>query len=216
MKVLTFCPGIFHTNTYFCFDGSGHCVVIDPGMEEMEIYKKLMAKGLTPSFIFLTHGHFDHSQGAKLLAEKTGAKICIHQEDALMLSDPLCASAHLFYGEDLSSYPRTRADVLLDDNSVISCGDMKFTVLHTPGHTPGSVCFQCDGTLFCGDTIMSNGYGRYDLWGGDRSALARSLFRICQLEGDYRICPGHGNSTTLERARVQIPLYVENLSSRSE
>lgn len=214
MRVLTFCPGVFHTNTYFCFDESGHCVVIDPGMEEMEIYEKLMMKGLTPSFIFLTHGHFDHSQGVRALAEKTGAKICIHRDDASMLSDPIRAAAHLFYGNDLSSYPRTQADVLLDDGSVITCGDMSFTVLHTPGHTPGSVCFQCDKTIFCGDTVVSNGYGRYDLWGGDRDALAQSLVRLQQLEGDYKLCPGHGNSTALERARLLIPDYVENLRLR--
>ena len=88
---------------------------------------------------------------------------------------------------------------------------MEFKVLHTPGHTPGSVCFLSENILFCGDTVFAYGYGRYDLWGGDREALSASLERIASLELDLKLCPGHGNSATLSRIREQIRSFSTEL-----
>ncbi len=211
MKVLTFSLGALATNTYFCFDESGACVVIDPGMDGEGIWDKLCQKGLTPQYILLTHGHFDHSQGVKFLAEKTGAKVCIHTEDAVMLEKPAYNSSNFYYRGDTTFYPRTKADILLNDADTIRAGSMTFTVLHTPGHTPGSVCFSCGQNLFCGDTVFAYGYGRYDLWGGDRASLSRSLGSILELREDYKLCPGHGNTATLSRIRENIRLFIEEL-----
>jgi glyoxylase-like metal-dependent hydrolase (beta-lactamase superfamily II) len=211
MKVLTFCLGALRTNTYFCFDETGACVVIDPGMDGEGILEKLRMKGLTPSHIFLTHGHFDHSQGVKYLKEQTGAKVCIHHEDALMLQNPAYNSSNFYYRGDTAFYPRVSADLLLEDQDLLQVGTMSFSVLHTPGHTPGSVCFSSEDKLFCGDTVFAYGYGRYDLWGGDREALSRSLERVAALPGEFKLCPGHGNTATLSRIRENILLFSNEL-----
>lgn len=211
MKILTFCLGALRTNTYFCSDENGETVVIDPGMDGEGIFEKLRMKGLTPSYILLTHGHFDHSQGVSALAEKTGAKVCIHEDDEVMLHDPGKNSAAFYYRGDTTFYPRTQADIILRNGDEIECGSMRFSVLHTPGHTPGSVCFRAGDTLFCGDTVFAYGYGRYDLWGGDRESLAASLGRIAAIGENLKLCPGHGNSATLERIRPEIQRFAEEL-----
>ncbi len=204
MKQLTFCLGALRTNTYFCYDDDGNSVVIDPGMDAEGILEKLKTRGLVPSHILLTHGHFDHSQAAKFLAEQTGAKICIHRDDAVMLENPGFNSAVFYYRGDISFYPKTKPDMILEEGSVLQVGSMRFRVLHTPGHTPGSVCFETDDVLFCGDTVFAYGFGRYDLWGGDRELLAGSLERIAQIKGEKKLCPGHGNTATLSRVREEI------------
>ena len=206
--------GALRTNTYFCFDESGACVVIDPGMDGEGIAAKLAEKGLTADYIFLTHGHFDHSQGVRALQGATGAKVVVHREDEIMLSDPGKNSAAFYYRGDLSAFPTSQADLVVSDGDVIEVGSMRFTVFHTPGHTPGSVCFVTDETVFCGDTVFAYGYGRYDLWGGDRAALAASLKKIAALYGDYKLCPGHGNSATLSRIRPQIEAFADELNGR--
>lgn len=203
MKVFTFCLGALRTNTYFCADGD-NAVVIDPGMDGEGIFEKLCEKGLKCSHILLTHGHFDHSQGVKILAEKTGAKVCIHRDDAIMLDHPGFNVSALYYRGDTSVFPRTKADVILEEGSVLEIGNLSFCVLHTPGHTPGSVCFASEAYLFCGDTVFSQGFGRYDLWGGDKAALSDSLERVAALSVDYMLCPGHGNKASLSRIREQI------------
>ncbi len=211
MKVLTFSLGALRTNTYFVFDESGACAVIDPGMDGEGIAEKLAMKGLKPSHILLTHGHFDHSQGVKALKKLTGAKVLIHQKDAVMLSDAGKNSAGFYYRGDLDAFPKSEADVLLKDGDCFSVGSMNFRVLHTPGHTPGSVCFFAGENLFCGDTVFAYGFGRFDLWGGDQGALSSSLACISSLEGEYKLCPGHGNSVSLSRVRDRIAADAEEL-----
>lgn len=213
MKVLTFSLGEMRTNTYFCFDESGGCIVIDPGMDGEGIYEKLVTKNLKPTHIILTHGHFDHSQGVKALAERTGALICVHERDAVMLEDPRFSCANLYYRGNIASYPRTKADVLLRDGDEIRSGSMVFRVMHTPGHTPGSVCLDSGEILFCGDTVFAYGYGRYDLWGGNREELSDSLAGIAELEENRKLCPGHGNSATLDRVRDEIRAFSRKLKS---
>lgn len=214
MKTLTFSLGALRTNTYFCFNESGNCVVIDPGMDGLGIAQKLAEKGLVPSHIFLTHGHFDHSQGVKELKEATGAFVCIHKEDAVMLSDPGKNSAGFYYRGDFSGYPKCSADLIFEDDDRIEVGSMHFQVLHTPGHTPGSVCFAAEEKLFCGDTVVASGFGRYDLWGGDKSALAQSLEKIASLEGEFKLCPGHGNTVSLSRVRSNLYDFSEKLKNQ--
>lgn len=214
MKLFTFSLGALRTNTYFCFDEEGHCAVIDPGMDGEGIAEKLLGKGLSPSHILLTHGHFDHSQGVKALKEATGALVCIHKEDAVMLSDPGKNSAGFYYRGDFSGYPKCQADLLLEDGDFVEVGSMRFEVLHTPGHTPGSVCFREGDTLFSGDTVFQSGFGRYDLWGGEKAALAASLQRIALLEGEYKLCPGHGNKSLLSRERSLLQSFSEELKNK--
>lgn len=211
MRVLTYTFGEYQTNTYFCFDESGFCVVIDPGMDGEAVVNKLSERGLKPTYILLTHGHFDHVLGVKTVQNATGAKVCIHYADAPLLSDPGKNAAVYFFRGEVSTYPSTRADLLLHDGDEIDCGAFSFKVLHTPGHTAGSVCFRCEDVLFCGDTLFAYGYGRTDLAGGDPEALANSLERLAAIPEDCKLCPGHGNSSHLGRCRANIESYVRIL-----
>ena len=213
MKVLSFALGEMRTNTYFCFD-SDSCVVIDPGMDGEGIYRKLCEKNLVPTHILLTHGHFDHSQSVRDLALKTGAKIAVHELDADMLVRPSLNGANFYYHGNLEGYPTVSPDLLFRDGDVLTCGSLSFRVIHTPGHTPGSVCFAARDVLFCGDTVFAYGFGRYDLWGGDRLALSDSLEKIASLPEDYKLCPGHGNSATLARTRSAIFGFARELKNR--
>ena len=197
MKTLTFCLGDLRTNTYFCFEEDGECVVIDPGMDALGIFDKLKQKGLIASHILLTHGHFDHSLAAKLLAEKTGAKICIHEADEELLLDPWKNSAAFFYRGKTEGYPVTHADVLLREGDVLTVGSMNFEVMHTPGHTNGSCVFRQKNTLFCGDTLFQRSVGRCDLPSGDGAVLAETLARFSAMTKDLTLMPGHGSPTTL-------------------
>ena len=204
MKVLCFALGAMRTNTYFISDENGFSCVIDPGMDGEGIAQKLSEKGLRPQYILLTHGHFDHSQSVRYLAMATGAQVCVHREDARMLEDPRINGANLYYRGDFSAYPLYSPQRLLEDGDVIPVGSLELRVIHTPGHTPGSVSYALENYLFCGDTVFHYGYGRYDLWGGDRVELGRSLRRIAALQENYKLCPGHGNSAFLAGNRERL------------
>ncbi|MBQ3865462.1 MAG: MBL fold metallo-hydrolase [Clostridia bacterium] len=211
MRILTFSFGDLLTNTYFCLDEAGGCAVIDPGLDGEAVWDKLSRKGLCPTHILLTHGHFDHARGVRFLREKSGAEVLIHRADAPMLSDPYKAAASFYYRGQVADYPVTEADRLLEEGDEILCGSMRFRVLHTPGHTPGSVCFAAGDTLFCGDTLFAYGYGRTDLYGGDDAAMAASLERLAAIPENLKLCPGHGNSAHLDGQRDAIAGYIRYL-----
>ena len=126
------------------------------------------------------------------------AKTLIHGADAHLLTDVDSSYMRLFGGSNTTSKPAER---LLSDGDEIQLDGLKINVLHTPGHTPGSVCYIAGDSIFCGDTIFRDSIGRYDLAGGDWEELQRSLKKIKNLPGDYRLYPGHGSSTSLERER---------------
>ncbi len=212
MKVLNFMIGELLTNCYFCFNEAGDCVVIDPGLEGEKIYGKLTERGLNPSYILLTHGHFDHIRGVDFLAKQTGAKVCVHKDDLELLSDREHNVAAYFYGEAAADFPLIHADILLSDGDEIRCGALSFRVIHSPGHTKGSILLQSEDLLFTGDTLFSYGYGRFDFYGGDPARLAESLQKINEMPENYKLYPGHGNSSYLEKQRESIRRYCFELS----
>lgn len=202
MKIWVFRVSAMMTNCYFlCADpqGKGSCAVIDPGGDAEELREKLEAKALVPKYFLLTHGHFDHIMGLDPLRKfYPEAKTLIHGADAHLLTDVDSSYMRLFGGSNTTSKPAER---LLSDGDEIQLDGLKINVLHTPGHTPGSVCYIAGDSIFCGDTIFRDSIGRYDLAGGDWEELNRSLKKIKNLPGDYRLYPGHGSSTSLERER---------------
>lgn len=185
--------GSIPTNCYLVFDpGRTDALVIDPGDNPERIFAAL--NGRTPAAVLLTHGHFDHTGALSAFA---GVPIYIHEADAPMLSDP-----HLSVGDGNGDLrPRPAATHLLADGEQLHLAGLDIAVLHTPGHTPGGVTYQIGDALFTGDTLFAHGYGRTDLPGGDFSALRRSLRRLLHLAGDFRVFPGHSESTTLNHER---------------
>ena len=192
----------FSCNTYLCRDEkSGKLLVIDPGTSAEEVLALL--SGEKPQKILLTHAHFDHALAAPALREATGAKVCVHRAEAPLLADPE-KNASSYFGFPPLSF---EADVLLEDGEEILLGASVFHVHHTPGHSPGGVCYRVDDLLFCGDTLFADGVGRTDLFGGSKDALCSSIESLKALEGVVNAFPGHGESFLLSRRLAQENLY---------
>ena len=196
MKILTYRLGMAHTNCYLIYDEkSNKACLIDPAVYDEKIMGVIFSKELTVEYIILTHGHFDHILGANKFREKTGAKIVSHEIETEYLENPDKSLTSIRSGETVS------ADILLKENDVLTFGDISLRVIHTPGHTKGSCCFVCgsEKIMFSGDTLFKNSIGRYDLYGGNYDILMKSLQKIKNLKENYKIYPGHGDNTTLDR-----------------
>jgi glyoxylase-like metal-dependent hydrolase (beta-lactamase superfamily II) len=202
--------GSFATNCWiYAWDEpsgeGGECAVIDPGADAEAIVSRLKQLKLRPRYILLTHGHFDHITALPSLAaayRDNPPTIAIHRDDAGSLGakarqvhrSSFAAAAGESYVDALWE-DMPEADERLEEGSVIG----PFTVLHLPGHTPGSVAFYDEKAklLFSGDTLFRSGYGRTDLPGGDTPKLIASLKRLFAMDRDIRVCPGHGSVTTI-------------------
>jgi glyoxylase-like metal-dependent hydrolase (beta-lactamase superfamily II) len=164
------------------------CALIDPAFETGRILKSCEAKGYRVSHLINTHGHADHTAGNAKIVERTGAKLCIHAADARALSRTMNKAFARVLGGKGSPEP----DVRLNDHDVITVGEVKLNVLHTPGHTPGSICLYTEGHVFTGDTLFVGGIGRTDLPGGSFGQLLSSIKEhIYTLPADTVIWPGH-------------------------
>ena len=195
MTVIPLVVGSMATNCYLCVH-STHAVVLDPGAEAQRIIKVLAEKGLTLDAILLTHGHADHIGAAAELKKQTKAPIYIHKAEASFLVDSHFNLATFLGWGDLSLQP----DYWLEDGQNLSFSGLTLQVLHTPGHTPGSLCFYFPDQrkLFSGDTIFAGGVGRTDLPGGDYPHLQASLGKILpSLPLETIVYPGHGVTTTI-------------------
>ena len=166
------------------------CVLIDPGAEAEKVQAAVGERRVCA--VLLTHAHFDHMLFAKHWLDN-GAKLYVHELDAPALRSPSLS---------LSQMVGTRlvlpaADVLLHDGDVVREAGLELTVLHTPGHTPGCVCYLSGKTLFSGDTLFYGSYGRLDLPGGDVQDMIKSLTRLMKLDGETVAYPGHGIKTKI-------------------
>ena len=192
MNQITMALGAYQTNCYMIWaEDSQSCVVIDPGYEPEFLLEQVRLLRKRPEAILLTHGHFDHVGGVKQMAAETGCKVYLCPEELLM--PPRFTAGELYYTDTY-----TEGDVLL-------LAGLSLQVLKTPGHTQGSICLLCEDTLFSGDTLFAGTCGRTDLPGGDYQTILASLRRLSQLEGDYKVLPGHGRSSTLAQERVENP-----------
>ncbi len=196
MKILNICEGSWAANCYLLV-WCGHALVIDPTASVKAICEALDKENATLEGILLTHGHFDHILSLDTLRDKTGVPAYIHKEDAIMLTDGKKNAFFELFGRERSY---RAADKLLSDGDVISLGEEKLTVFHTPGHTHGSVCFLADEAVFTGDTLFADSYGRCDLWNGDEEKMRSSLHKLRMLDRALTIYPGHGRSYNLGMA----------------
>ena len=200
LEVKNLTLGAYQTNTYIVHDSESRtCAVIDPGYEPERVLAAVQDQGLTVDAVLLTHGHFDHVGGVQEIVEKTGCKLWMSESDWSQFPNPVTA----FF------YPIANCDFtevnFCEDGEIIHAGGLTFTVIATPGHTWGSVCYLCENTLFSGDTLFAGSCGRTDLPGGDWATIQASLHWLAELPGDYRVFPGHGEETTLAQERQYNP-----------
>ena len=188
LQVKTLPLGAYQTNCYLVWDeNSATCVVIDPGYEPDTILLEAKKLGKEIAAILLTHGHFDHVGAVKDLVAETGCPVYLCPEDLSMPSQ--MTAGPLYYTNTYGEGDR------------LELAGLSFKVLHTPGHTPGSVCLMCENVIFSGDTLFWGSCGRTDLPGGSWSTIRVSLKRLADLSGDYDVYPGHGDATKLSFER---------------
>jgi glyoxylase-like metal-dependent hydrolase (beta-lactamase superfamily II) len=203
MKIRSICPDSFASNCYLLIEGR-EALVVDPGVSLASIQQALADEGADCRGILLTHGHFDHVLSLDELRDAyPNAPVYLHTDDAELLPDGEKNAFSLFFGQDRAWRP---ADHLLGNGEIILLGDERIRVVHTPGHTRGSVCYLCGGDLITGDTLFADGYGRCDLYGGDWGALCASLRKLTELPPTLRIYPGHGPVSMLGDSLGEIGL----------
>ncbi|OGN99702.1 MAG: hypothetical protein A2Y90_04815 [Chloroflexi bacterium RBG_13_52_12] len=185
-------------------ESSGEGMVIDPGGNSEEIYHAIADSGLDIMIIVLTHGHSDHIAALRDIQDKTGAEVAIHVSDADFLEGHGSFSSQFGISYKTPHPP----DRLLREDDVIEVGGRSFKVIHTPGHTPGSICLLTNGKVFTGDTLFRRGIGTTMMPGSSRSQLINSIHtRLMVLPDDTVIYPGHGRETTIGAERRDNP-YV--------
>ena len=202
MRVTYYSVGGLGTNCYIVSDGSGHAAIIDPGGDAKRVLDYVKGNNLTVDFILLTHAHFDHIMAAEEIRTATGAQLCVGAGDAPMLADARRNLSAMVYPTKAVTLT---ADRLLAEGDTVSFGNAALTVMETPGHTRGGVCYIGEDVLFSGDTLFAGSIGRTDLPDGDMTVLRRSLTRLAALDGDYTVYPGHGEETTLSFEKAANP-----------
>lgn len=195
MNILTLQLGPLSTNCYLVCEG-GVCAVIDPGASAPKILQRVQEAQCAIGAILLTHAHFDHTGALRALHSVLPAvPIYVHERDSDNRHN--MSYDHLVYTDTYA------------EGDCIRVGTLEFSVLETPGHTPGSVCLRCGDALFSGDTLFSGSCGRVDFEGGSSEQMHASLRRLGTLEGNLNVLPGHGEATTLERERRANPYLRE-------
>ena len=191
LNIHTLTLGMYQTNTYIIYEeNSKTCCVIDPGYQANTIADELDRLGLNLDAILLTHGHFDHVGAVKDLAADTDCRVFLCVEDTQL--PPMFTAGPLYYTDTYT------------EGTILNIAGLYIHVLHTPGHTPGSVCLLVDDALFSGDTLFAGSCGRTDI-GGDWVAIQRSLKRLASIEANFTVYPGHGGSTTLAEEKQYNP-----------
>ena len=204
MKLVTVCAQSFGANTYLLVSGN-EALIIDPAVSVSAILEAIRAEDAFPRGILLTHGHFDHIISLDTLRSGVGIDAYIHENDAIMLTDGKKNAFFDFFGKERVYRPAER---LLSDGDIIPLGNEEIKVIHTPGHTQGSVCYLCGDILVTGDTLFAESIGRCDLWGGSRELMADSLRRLSSLPRNTLIYPGHGTSSRLWEALDNAAYFI--------
>lgn len=199
MRIKTFTVGTLSTNCYVVHSNSTReAIVIDPGFdfpfEAEQIFHYVDAEALTVKFIVNTHGHSDHVGGNQALRQRFHVPVCIHKLDAHMLNE--------------TDESATIRNVMLKDGSLIEFGDANLKVIHTPGHTEGSICLLAEKLIFTGDTLFAGGIGRTDFEGGSYIDMMLSLEKLKCLPDDLVVYPGHGGSATIGEEKRGNPFML--------
>jgi len=207
MKIDRLILGAYETNCYVLRSSEAvkDCLIVDAGLGAEKLIKFLQEHNLNPVAVVLTHGHIDHIEGvAALRAEFPDIKVYIHNLDAEMLTEPY-TNLSAMTGADFSVEP---ADFFLEEQSVIEQADIKLSVLHTPGHTPGGICLYCEdeGIAFTDDALFADSIGRTDFPDGNTEQLLQSIReKLFTLPDETKVYPGHGPITTIAHEKEYNP-----------
>lgn len=195
MIIKQFTLGQLENNVYLVMDEkTKKAVLIDASAMSPEIVQTVKELGAKVQYILLTHGHFDHVMGVNALKKALNTEAVIHKDD-LAISDNVNEFTRLF---GLPDGEVPKYELYINDGDVITVGDMKIKVIHTPGHTEGGVCYLIEDTMFSGDTLFKESVGRTDLFGGSFEKLSDSIKnKLFKLKNDIKVYPGHGPMTTI-------------------
>jgi glyoxylase-like metal-dependent hydrolase (beta-lactamase superfamily II) len=203
VEIVSRVVGPIATNVHVLADpATREAIAIDTAIPCLQwVGEQLAARQWTLKLIVSTHGHWDHIGDNAAVAEHTGAQIAVHPLDRERLTNPQPIWAPF-------EIPPSVPAVELAEGGEIRFGDIRLTVLHTPGHTEGSVCLLAgdEGVLLSGDTLFAGGWGRTDLPGGDPGQMVESIVRLLDLEDRVRVLPGHGSTSTIGRERAWMEL----------
>ncbi|MDH5596329.1 MAG: MBL fold metallo-hydrolase [Candidatus Bathyarchaeota archaeon] len=204
VKMLTLGP--LYTNCYIvtCSE-TKEALIVDPGFEEKKdaekVLKEVKQQGLHVKYIVNTHGHPDHIGGNRIIKEATNALILIHEYDAPMLTD-VARELPMSFGLQMMSPP---ADKTIHEGDLIQAGKTTLRVLHTPGHSKGSISLLGNNIIFTGDTLFAGSIGRYDLPGASYKEIMHSIKRLATLPEHVKVYPGHGPTTTIGKEKNSNP-----------
>ncbi len=198
--------GDLRTNCYLVgSETTGEGIIIDPGSDPQAILDEVRRLGLKVNLIVNTHGHVDHFMALEPVQQATGARFAIHADD-LRLLPRAAAAAVEWFGKPVNV---PEPDVLLTDGDILEAGDVRLTVIHTPGHSRGGICLYAEGTVFTGDTLFQMSIGRQDFYGGNLEQLLNSIAtRLFTLPANTVVLPGHGPDTTIGFERQNSPFLA--------
>jgi hydroxyacylglutathione hydrolase len=202
MKIHTLVVGQLQTNCYI-LESQGHAVIVDPGDEPERILRFIKDLNATPTRIVATHTHFDHVLGVNGVQRATKTLFWIHADDLPMLQS-MQSRVRQFMGFEVP--PPPKVDGYLKDGDSLKLGDEKVRILHTPGHSPGSISLSGNGYVLTGDALFNQSIGRTDLPGGDLNTLIHSIReKLFKLDDDTTVYPGHGPETTIGDEKLANP-----------
>lgn len=207
MKIHTLNLGELRSNCYVVETAPGRCIIVDLGGDADYLMNFLKLNKLKLTKILLTHGHFDHIGGVEEVRRLTGAEVFIHLNDSEMLTSEKFSLAS---GMSYNPFIPVTLWTAVEEDAIIQDGDLSFKVIHTPGHSRGSVCYICEDVIFSGDTLFNRSIGRTDFLGSNPIDMKKSLKKLSLLEGDYKVLPGHNMPTTLDFERKMNP-YMKNI-----
>ena len=203
LKPLSVCD----TNSYIVSSDESNTALIDAPDNPDYILSEIEKNNLNLKMILLTHGHFDHVGAVAKLAEKTGCDVYIHEADFPKLLDVDKSLVTYFGLNEFSPYKQAKH---FKDGDTISLDELTFKIIHTPGHTSGSVCITIDDVMFSGDTLFAGSIGRTDLPDGNSLTMISSLKKLAGIDKNYIVYPGHMSSTTLDDEKTFNP-YMTGL-----
>jgi len=192
------------------------CLVIDPAGSEGKILSRVRAMEMRLKYVVNTHAHVDHTAGNRGILSRVDAQLVIHRDDA----DRIVSGLNKFFAVAMGKRPSPRPHLLVEDGDSLSIGRTSLQIIHTPGHTPGSICLYGEGNLFTGDTLFVGAVGRTDLKGGSFQVLLTSLKKLLELPPDTVVWPGHhyGDrpSSSLARERETNPYIIDFLTGDND